>query len=329
MFEGIEEVVVKAGIELDGDALRVEPIATLDHSTVARVRLSATRADAPPSLIYKHAAADSGGISLARREVRFYREIADLLPAGLVPRYFVADESDQGATLLLEDLSISGRVGTAPPSRTEAESMVTTLARLHGAGAGMPTLPAIWSERVDTDFTATAPGRLSMAGPLLELFLAEHGADLDAADVTILQTIGNRADVLAQLADRPATILHGDAHYANAVHGEHGATLIDFGSVYLGPGEFDLAHAVAMNLPRATRLEWETSLIDGYRRALDHTVGAPAHDVATNRYRLGVLNAVVVPVTHWIGGVPPSVWRPLLDNALGAARDHDAVSLLT
>ena len=144
----------------------------------------------------------------------------------------------------------------------------------------------------------------------------------------LLERIRAGRDTLFDFAQQDQTILHGDAHCANALYAADGAVLLDWGNAAIGPGEIDLAHAVALNLPPDLRARWEPSLIDTYRTRLDGHDAPREHDEMMRRYRLGVLYAVAVPLGHWAGGVPDQIWRRLLDNAVSAAEHHDAAALL-
>lgn len=147
----MEDILTAAGVDFVAGSVRVEPLATLEHSSVQRLHFTSGDEGTQSSVICKRAGVEGGGLDLGRREVRFYREIGDRLPAGLA---------------------------------------------------------------------ALCEGQ---------------------------------------------TVLHGDAHYENIVYAELDATLIDLGSVFLGPGEFDLAHAVALNLAPETRVKWESSLLGAAR----------------------------------------------------------------
>jgi hypothetical protein len=75
----------------------VEPLTTLAHSYVARVRIK--DANGQPSTVIFKRSAPGVAADLAQREARFYRGVAPLLPAGLTPRCRFAEEAPDSATL--------------------------------------------------------------------------------------------------------------------------------------------------------------------------------------------------------------------------------------
>jgi len=116
-------VLRKSGV-LDGTAVR-EVIAQSSRDTlVSRIIRLALSYDgpapgAPRSLIMKVAHADYASTlwNAGRQEVAFYRDVAPLMPAGLVPFCFDSSWNDETHAwhLLLEDLTDTHQVGTAWP----------------------------------------------------------------------------------------------------------------------------------------------------------------------------------------------------------------------
>ena len=323
----IAAALAAVGLGSGARDFEVEPLSTLAHSYVARVRFGGVEGQ-PASVIFKSStvAATAG---LAQREARFYRSVAPLLPAGLTARCLFAEESEHSATLLLEDLAATHHEGGGL-SRTceEARAYIEALADLHVTGSRIATLPTDWSRDIGSGTSDTVAGRLLSIGPLLSKFADAMGHTISATarDVIGRIQVGRRA--LIDFAQADQTILQGDAHYANALYAAGGAALLDWGNACIGPGETDLAHAVAMNLPRDVRLRWETPLLEAYQqRYAKGATPRPAEEF-TRRYRLGVLYAVVVPIAHYAAGIPEPIWRRLLNNAVSAAEDHNAVSLL-
>jgi len=306
------------------NAFEVEEIPTLAHSYVVRVRL--LDPDAPvPSLIFKRSGASAAAF-LTIREARFYRSIAPTLPSGLTPRCFFSDDQGGAATLLLEDLRGSHQVcETSCPTLEQATLFVEALAELHASGP--PSLAEEWARRVGSTAYDTIGGRLGLLPEFIDRFLAANEADLVPWERELLRAVAAAHERLAGFA-KDQTVLHGDANYWNALYAPARAVLLDWGNACMGPGAIDVAHAVALNLPRDVGREWEALLIEAYCRRLS-ALGSPEKPGDFGmKYRLAVAYAVGVPAGQWTAGVPRDTWRSLLANALAAARDLDVVSML-
>lgn len=89
-----------------------------------------------------------------------------------------------------------------------------------------------------------------------------------------------------------------------------------------------LAHALALNLSRQVRQQWEAVLLELYTETLNLMGVDRKLDVTRNRYRIAVLYGISEPIGIWHAGFPSSVWLPLLTNALDAAADLDVAGLL-
>jgi aminoglycoside phosphotransferase (APT) family kinase protein len=280
-----------------------------------------------PSLVFKRSRARTLAV-LAIREARFYRGVAPMLPRGLAPQCFLAEEEDGAATLLLDDLGRSHRECTEPcPTLDEATAFVEALAELHATGSGRASLPADWEHAIGESAYNTIEGRLGRLDAVLPGFIAAMHDGIDTRTRQLITRISSVPAGLASFA-KNQTILHGDAHYWNGLYSSTGAVLLDWGSACLGPGEIDLAHAVAMNLPREIGRQWEAPLLDAYCRRLNECGVSRSIEDVRARYVFGVLYAVTVPIGQWRGGFPEEVWRPLFTNVVAAGRDLDVESLL-
>jgi aminoglycoside phosphotransferase (APT) family kinase protein len=215
----------------------------------------------------------------------------------------------------------------ACPTFDEATAFVEALAELHAAGSKRASLPADWTREVGGIWYDTIEGRLSQLGALLPRFIDVIG---DATDPWTLRLLTRLRGALAALASfaKSHTILHGDAHYWNGLYSGREAALLDWGNACLGPGEIDVAHAVALNLPREIGRQWELPLLESYCRRLND-LGVPRSlDDVRARYLRGVLYAITVPIGQWSAGVPAEVWRRLFENASAAARELEVELLL-
>jgi aminoglycoside phosphotransferase len=328
MQNEIASALARAGfaVHRDGGSVEVEEIPTLAHSFVARIDVRLP-GDSPQRFIFKRSRPGPAAY-LTVREARFYRDVAPALPAGLAPRCFFADDDGAVATLLLDDLSGSHRrCLTECPTFEEATAFVEALAELHATSIGQPTLAAGWARGLAGLGHHTIEDRLVALAALVPRFVDSAGDDADAATAQFLSGLGSAPSALATFVSE-RTVMHGDAHYWNALYSGDGATLLDWGNACLGPAEVDLAHALALNLPRTVGRDWETPLLDRYRRRLEQRgIRRDAGDLR-ERYRRAVLYATLVPLGHRAAGVPSRVWRGLLANGVAAARDLEVTSLL-
>lgn len=303
----------------------VEEIPTLPHSRVARVTIGGPE-EFQRSLIYKRSSGN--GAFLTVREARFYRGVAAMLPAGLTAPCLLAEEKDGAATIILEDISDAYRQCTdESPSLEEALQFVRALAALHAAG-NSPDVIAAWKRTMGSGWYDTIAGRLSYFDSAGQSSLDSLRTTIDEWGCSLVARISISDARLSQFAEEQ-TILHGDAHYGNALYSPESAVLLDWGNACLGPGEIDLAHAVALNLPREVSREWEAPILHEYVRSLESFGVSRSFAEVYERYRMGALYAVTVPIRLWQAGVSEEIWRRLLRNVLAAVRDLDAESLLS
>lgn len=298
--------------------IHVEPLQTLAHSEVYRVRLDSLSTSV---ILKKSGAADVAG--LAKRERQFYRHIAPLLPSWLVPECLLIVEGDQTGRLFIKDLSGSHRSACSPaPTRMECRCFVEALATLHGLTGRHSTIQSEWI-KVAADLPAgTIQQRLSFFQLVLGSFIAMIHERVDRAVESFLTDLSDLEHRIKRMGAQADVIVHGDAHFGNALFSpEQRACLIDWGMPMIGFGEIDLAHALALNLPPNLRREWEQEMIGVYLSQMA-ACGSPVEEAAFHeRYRLGVLYSFISPVIWWCSGVPEPQWRSALSNSLDAARD--------
>jgi len=121
--------------------------------------------------------------------------------------------------------------------------------------------------------------------------------------------------------------VHGDANFGNVLYSSAPkACLIDWAMPMIGFGELDLAHALALNLPRETARQWETEMARVYLDRMTACGSAVDSDTFYERYRLGILYSFVSPVVWWKTGVPDPIWWAGLNNSLDAAHDFGLIN---
>lgn len=304
---------------LSRNQVHVDPLQTLAHSEVYRIRI-----DAPPtSLILKRpGVADIAG--LAVRERRFYRHIAPLLPNWLVPKCVLAVDEGESGWLFIEDLSGTHQSANNPsePTKEQCRLLVEALATLHGLASTDSTIEGEWTKTSKDLPASTIEQRLGFFQTALDPFVAMLRDRVDRKVLSFLSGLDELNELIHQAAPPMKVLVHGDAHFANVLYPSAApACLIDWGMPMLGFGEIDLAHALALNLPRHLGRAWEAEMVRVYLDQMAAYGLSVDTETFYERYRLGVLYSFVSPVVWWRSGVPETLWWFAMVNSLSAARD--------
>jgi hypothetical protein len=338
----LTEALRRAGVLDDGRVAGVTVAASFPTviSLIVRLRLAyeGAAAAAPRALILKAAHPDRRKARRkgARQEVAFYRDIAPMLPPGLVPRCFDAawNDASEAWHLLLEDLTDSHAVATQwplPPTLAQCGSIVATLARFHAAWWDDPRLPA-------TDALTAGPEivrqRVTELAGQVARFADALGDRLSPGRRAFYERYLEAAPGLMErrLARRHRTFAHGDAHVWNFFLPKDGGTdvrLFDWDGWHLGAGADDLAYMMAVHWHPELRRMREAHLLDRYCDTLA-AHGVPGYDRAALRddYRMSALLASTVPIWQHAAGVPPVIWWHHFDRIHLAIGDLGCLDLL-
>jgi hypothetical protein len=338
----LTEALRRAGVLDDGRVADVTVASSFPTviSFIVRLRLAydGAAAAAPRSLVLKAAHPDRRKARRkgARQEVAFYRDIAPMLPPGLVPRCFDAAWNDASEIwhLLLEDLTDSHAVATQwplPPTLAQCAGIVATLARFHAAWWDDPRLPA-------TDGLAAGPEivrqRVAELAGQTARFADALGDRLTPGRRAFYERYLEAAPRLMErrLARRHRTFGHGDAHVWNFFLPKDGGTdvrLFDWDGWHLGAGSDDLAYMMAVHWHPELRRTREAHLLDRYHDALV-AQGVRDYDRAAlqDDYRMSALLASTVPIWQHAAGVPPVIWWHHLDRIHLAIDDLGCLDLL-
>lgn len=292
----------------------IEELETLDHSSVARVFLH----HPVRSIIVKESSSQVG-FDLARREARFYELIAPLLSAGVCPKCFGSESSSDAVVLVLEDVCSGSEDGFHPPTENLIASHVEALAKLSRSSSEEKHLRDHWHDAFGAHPYNFIEGRAKDFPERLERFLGRLERDVPPDFVSLLDSIRNLAE--EPEFQRGEIVVHGDAHFGNAIALRGETRLLDWANTALGFGEIDLAHLLALNLPPDSRRVLEPKLLESYAQQTGSELSG-----VRRRYKLGVLYAVESAVGMWEFGVPN--WAELLSNACTAAVELDAKSEL-
>jgi hypothetical protein len=273
---------------------------------------------------------------LDRAEVGFYRDAAAEVPLR-VPAVRYARRDAMSFILVLEDLVAGGArfesLGDAL-SVSEAEAVLTGLARLHGAFWEDPRLTSgqwPWCRPLVDGFEASVGPLLAPA--LVTLGAAKAGAAVPLAIRRRLRHYAwHRTRLLSALDAGPRTLVHHDCHPGNIAWRPDGTfTLCDWQLVRAGPWAGDVAYLLATALEVTTRRANERALLDHYHAELRHVGVEPP--LAGESWRQYVANLVypleAMVITLAVGGLQQrdGVQRAI-ERAATAVRDHDAFDAL-
>lgn len=290
-----------------GDArvtsVKTEPVTGGVIARMARAALAySAPTAAPASVIVKYTSDDPGSLGVARAmglyelEVRFYRDIAPLVPEMSIPACYLAEiDAESRFVLVLEDFGGRSRPGDvfteSPLSECSAalEQLVAFQAPLWNSPsvAGLPWI-------ADPSRTHGVFDMMSQGLPAL---LGRFGDRLDLEHVRYFERVLPRAGEWVRGWRAPTVVQHGDFRSDNTLLGvTPGApplAVIDFQTVRLGPPGIDPAHYLASALTTATRRKAERDLIAEYHRGLV-AAGVPdwSFQDCWNGYREGALYAV-------------------------------------
>ncbi len=214
-----------------------------------------------------------GQLRAPAREVHFYRHLADRCGVR-VPRAFAAeaDPDRQRVVLVLEDLA--GRPGDVVDgcSLEDAEEIVVSMARMHGRWsneAAVLELRALtwlpWWGQGEEGVDAPHRRRAERYRHRLGAFLRHFGEHVPQTLLEIMEDLVPRYEhVLASVASLPVTLIHADLHLDNVIFEPGEAAIIDWQSVSLGPGSYDLARFLSEGVREAR--DALNELIDLYLR---------------------------------------------------------------
>ena len=282
-------------------------------TTAARIELeyAGSASGAPPAIFAKWASPIPAVQQMAtangmyRREVRFYKDLAETSGPAIPRAYFGDWDRESGLfLLLLEDLA-DGHVGDLFASRVdEVRSVVEAIPTFHARWWNHADLNGLrWLFPVDHPAVVKGLGATfaaSLEGASTKFPEAFDGA-LGQASRRIAADYGAMA---ARFGARPRTLIHGDLHlqqvfFPQAGRGDDGGrfAIFDWQTIARGFGGQDLARIIAACLDPGDRRAYERDLVASYHAGLvTHAIGDHSLDQCWDDYRLGVLWSVVTNV---------------------------------
>lgn len=307
VLDGAKVVAVTAkavGNGLVGDSVRYA--LTFDRPAPA----------APQSVVGKFAAADEqsrqsgANLGLYRREVCFYRELADTVKIRTPRAYYAEiDPETQAFTLLFEDLGPArGGDQLTGCSLDEARTALLQAAALHGPRWNDPILPSL-------DYlTASAqifPMILAALPQVLQAFRDRFDSVLEPEFMALVDRLPAAMNQFNADRTGPMTIQHGDFRLDNMMFDIKGGAepmgTLDWQTVACGPGLVDVAYFLSAGLDVETRRANEVELVRDYHAALQgHGVRDYDWETCWRDYRryalhgvfMGVFSAIAVERTE-------------------------------
>jgi hypothetical protein len=222
-----------------------------------------------------------GSTGAIRAETRFYREIQPGLDVLAPVGYHGASDRRTGRSiLLLEDVARTrgvsfGDIRTLRVDRGLAESIVETLATLHGSFRESPRLEA------DLRWVISSTGLQVRLNDYVD-FERRTKIGLDRAGDIVPPGLRARRDdlhrnLMASFAldeGAPLGLVHTDVHIGNwFVTPDRRMGLCDWAAVARGQGPRDLAYALMSGLTVEDRRNWESDLIGLYAERMGEVAG--------------------------------------------------------
>src|SRR6185437_6521618 len=192
-----------------------------------------------------------GMLEGARRELSFYRRLADQVPVSTPPLLGALD-TDDGVALLLA--AAGKQVNVEAWSGQAWAALGRDLAGLHA-------FPEAGQDRSGQDRSGHDSLLTAMSEPVSDEVTEFWGEVLPE----LPELLASRDAMRAELAAQPAVFIHGDCHTGNIVHGPDGLVFCDWPSAGPGRATADLAHLSVRATPAGVAIprEMMTAYLDG------------------------------------------------------------------
>lgn len=292
----------------EADVQLVEAQGAMTTAARIELRYAGTRPNDAPAAIFAKWASPIPAVQqmatangMYRREVRFYRDLAE--SSGLdVPRSFFGEwDRESGLFLLLLEDMAGSHVGDLFASRVDEVSLVVD---------AIPAFHARWWNHSDLDrlrwlFPVDHPAVIKGLGATFAASL--QGASSKFPD-TFTGPLGRLSRSIAadygavarRFGERPRTLVHGDLHLQQVFFPSEQAgrfAIFDWQTIARGFGGQDLARIIVACLDPADRRANERELVGAYHAGLvTGGIGDYDLDECWSDYRLGVLWSVVTNV---------------------------------
>ncbi len=256
------------------------------------------------TLAGKFAAADptsrgtAAMLGLYAKEVRFYRELAPLLPVR-TPRIHFAEMADDGASfcLIFEDLGPArGGNQIAGCSLAEARAGVKQAAALHAPSWHNPAI-------LDLDWLQPNPAANAMVKSLYPqaqaIFRERYAGALEPAYMALCEAL---ADITATTDREPekTSLVHGDFRLDNLLFDIRGGAeeiaVLDWQTLTIGNGLTDIGYLLGCGIGDSLRRAHERELLELYCAEMTARGVPMAVDAIWRDYVVGALHGVSTAV---------------------------------
>ncbi len=290
---------------LDVEAVGFEQIGEGIGVSSALYRAHLDTGGIPTSVIVKLPALDEAAVftstvlSMYRREVSFFTELAAAAPIRVPECHHAAVDDESRFVVVMEDLGELRPVDQiAGMDLADAQAAIDGLARWH----------ATWWGKADA--LAEAGVTLSLADPIypavVPMVFDEGWEKIIGAGIELPASIHSvRAaftpaieGLMRDLAQAPNTMIHGDYRADNLVFCEDGSVAaFDFQLIGTGSGSYDLAYFVTQSLEADLAATQERLLFERWTGGLV-TAGVPEAELGRlwEDYRKAALFCLVYPI---------------------------------
>ena len=259
--------------------------------------------DAPKSLVAKFPATDEQARAMAGAQGAYYNEVMfyrDLAPgtAMRTPEIYGSELSDDRTEflLLMEDMS-PAEPGSAllGEDHEHCELALAQAAKLAANYYGDDSLAArdhvITPARDDGGEFGQALMEQSWPG-----FVDRFGHDLTPEAIAFGERYVRGHLHFVNRYQGPKTLVHGDFRNENILFGNGSATTVDWQTTSESTVLTDAAYFLGGSLETRDRRDWEKSLVEGYRRALDHEGVALGQQECWELYREQAMHGILITV---------------------------------
>lgn len=336
----LTERLHEAGLLLSGEVTTIDVDLSRNIGSAKPARLTITydgnaSSEAPRHLFVKIGKVHKEYADMCPGEAEFYTDLTShQLP---LPKCYAVVTNDRSGLhcLLLEDLGASHQQTPwpLPPSLPWCESAVRALARLHGHWW---TVPAADSDISIATLRNNDNRVAANAQTLLPQFLRYMGDRVPEERARIMRKVSERIPDLKSKrlrAGKGITRIHGDAHFWNIMFprdsARHDCLFIDWENWRYSNPATDLAYVIALHWYPDRRARYERRLLHAYFDTLtqDGSIAYSWNDLLAD-YRLGHLQAVVVPIFFQDAKLSPAIWWSHLERWFLAFEDLDCADLL-
>lgn len=243
-------------------------------------------------------------VSMGKREVLFYAQIAHTLPLRVPAVYFAEHDDDTGAfAMLMEDLVDAGCTVSDGPTSVPLDS----------AAQALEDLAMLHVRYEDEDVRAgevpwipTPAGGNNYGQSMLQYALDNHPDRISEEFASISRLYIDRADDLQQLwrSLGPPTVIHGDPHIGNLFFDGPRVGFLDWGIINVSTPMRDVSYFLNMSLDPADRRKHDKALIKHYLEVREASSSYPiAFNQAWKAHRLHA--AYCVPASCQVVMFPP------------------------